>query len=453
MPVIEIKELASCKKELLIEVSQELFDDEVDKACSKLGKEISVPGFRKGKIPKYIIKSKYGAKIEEDAINKTIPKAYGEAIKEVDLIPIGNPVIGKVEAEKENLIRFSATIEHLPNFEIKRYSEFDFTWEIVKVTDEEISKEIANIQETFSELESVSGRAIEKGNYAIIDYKGTIDDESSEEMNEKGVQICIGEGRFLPELEAGIIGMSLGDHKEIVVAFPKDYHGKNLAGKKAVFKVILNEIKIKNLPELDDRFVKEHSNEENLEALRSSIEKRLKKEEEEEGKIALKEKIFIKLHEANHFEFPDSLVDSQARMMAYNGMRRMGFTDEIIQKEQERFLKFQEAVLPVARTSVITQLIMEKIKALKNFDVTEDELSEALKKVPDHSSQTASGIATSQNASTENNEKAHREYMQSKIYNNKVLDFLISKNRVEKVYIDRPKNISDNESVKRTLPA
>ena len=377
--------------------------------------------------------------MEEEAINQSIPAAYGEAVRELNLTPIGKPVIDKVETGGDKPIRFSAVFEHLPEFELKRVKDFNFNWEIVKVTDEDVDREVENIRQSFAELESVSGRSAQKGDYAIINYDGAIDGVPFEGGSAKGAQVCLGEGRLLKEFEEGIVGMSLGDVKEVDVPFPENYQSKELAGKKSVFKITLNEIKEKKFPEFTDAFVKENLQEESLEALRTSIRSQMEKTEEETGKQDLKEKMFLKLHEANAFDIPESLVESQARMMAYSGMRRIGFTDDMISQSRERFLKYQEAILPTARTSVISQLIADKLARMEKIEVTEAELEEELKQ--DHASHGphAGGAGRKR-------EEGHRDYVRAKVMDDKVFAFLMANNKVEKVYIDRKRNISDNET-------
>lgn len=441
MPTIGAKDVSPCKKELVIEVSPDIINEEVNKIFRRLGNEINIPGFRKGKIPVQIIKRKYGPQAQEEAINQSIPKAYSEAIKELGLTPVGNPVIDKVEVDGEKPVRFSATVEHLPPIDLKSYKGFKFEWKIVKVTDEEVDREVSRFQEGHSELESVSGRCAEKGDYVIIDFEGFTDGKPIAGGVGKGLQVCLGAGGFLPELEAGIIGMSLGDRKEIEAVFPEEYRSKDLAGKKTLFRVILNEIKIKNIPELTDSFVKEHFKEENLAAFKAAIRKDLEKREEEAGKLDLRDNIFLRIFEANKFDFPESLIESQARMMAYNGMRQVGFTEEMIKKDAEKFQHFKESLLPTARTSVLSQLIRERLKELENIEVKEEELADALNSGTDKS-----GKPFPMPMSRGKEDEAYLDYHRSRIIDEKIFEFLASNNNVEKVYIDRPKNISDNEN-------
>lgn len=446
LPTIEVKDISPCKKGLVIEVSFDIYSEEENKIFKRLGNEVNVPGFRKGKIPIQIIKRKYGPKVKEEAINQSIPKAYSEAIKELGLTPVGTPTIDDVEVDGEKPIRFSATVEHIPSIELKHYKDFKFDWEITKSTDEDIDLEITRIKEAYSELESVSGRCAEKGDYVIIDFEGFINGNPIERGVGKGVQVCLGSGGFLPDLEAGIVGMSLGDKKEIETVFPENYQSKQFAGKKAVFKVILNEIKIKTSPELTDSFVKEHFKEESLEAFKGTIRKELEKREEEKAKLILRDKFFLKIFEENRFDFPESLVESQARMMTYNGMRQMGFTEERVKREKEQFQKLKEAMLPTARTSVLSQLIMERLKEIEKFEVSEEDLKVALKG-------SLGGLGQAPPMSTHRGEEdglekggEHMDHLRAQIIHDKIFDFLVSNNQVEKVYIDRPKNISDNEN-------
>src|SRR5690625_2412934 len=269
---------------LTINVSADEFEKALDHAFKKVVKDVTLPGFRKGKIPRTIFENRFGVEsLYQDAVDFILPKAYGDAIDETGIFPVDQPKIDIEEIERGKDLIFTCEVTVKPEVELGEYKGLEVEEEAVDVTNEDVEEAMKTLQENQAELVIKEEGSIEDGNTAVIDFEGFLDGEPFEGGKGENHTLEIGSGQFIPGFEEQLIGKESGDETEITVTFPADYHAEDLAGKEAQFKVKIHEVKEKEIPELDDDFAKDVDEEvETLEELKAKKEEELKKEKEQQ---------------------------------------------------------------------------------------------------------------------------------------------------------------------------
>ena len=258
--------------QLEIEVDAETFDQGLQKSFVKNAKRFNIPGFRRGKAPRHLVERYYGEHVlYEDAINEVCPEAYEKAIEENDINPVDRPEIDIKQIGKGQPLIFTATVTVKPDVELGQYKGVEVEKTTAVVTDEDVEKEIERVRERNSRLITVEDRPAASGDTVTIDFEGFIDGVAFEGGKGTDYNLVLGSGTFIPGFEEQLTGASKGEEKEVNVTFPEDYHSKDLAGKDVVFRVTVKEIRVKELPELDDEFAKDVSEFETLEEYRSDI--------------------------------------------------------------------------------------------------------------------------------------------------------------------------------------
>jgi trigger factor len=262
---------------LTVEVPTEEVNAGLDKAFKKVVKEINVPGFRKGKMPRQMFEQRFGAEsLYQDALDFILPDAYANAVEEAGLNPVDRPEIDIVTLEKGQPLVFTAKVTVKPEVQLGEYKGLEVSQPATDVTDEEIENQLKENQERFAELAVKEDEAIVEGDTAVIDFEGFVDGEAFEGGKGESYSLEIGSNSFIPGFEEQLVGAKAGEEKDVEVTFPEEYHAAELAGKAATFKVKVNEVKSKELPELNDEFAKEIDPEvESLEALRTKMKETL----------------------------------------------------------------------------------------------------------------------------------------------------------------------------------
>ena len=263
---------------LTFEVPAEEFNNALDQAFKKVVKDIEVPGFRKGKMPRGLFEKRFGVEsLYQDAVDIVLPEAYTKAIDEPDIFPIAQPSVDIEQIEKGKDLIFTAEVEVKPEVTLGEYKGLEVEEKSVEITDEDVEEEIKKIQERHAELVVKDDEeAVEEGDTVVMDFEGFMDGEAFEGGKGENHSLEIGSGQFIPGFEEQLIGKKAGDDTEVKVTFPEDYHAEDLAGKEATFKVKIHEVKYKELPELDDEFAKDVDDEaETLEQLREKKKEQL----------------------------------------------------------------------------------------------------------------------------------------------------------------------------------
>ncbi len=376
---------------LTIEVDADKFTAAIKKAYDKNKGKMSVPGFRKGKVPQAMIEKMYGPDVfYEDAANFVIPDAYSEEIEAAkDLEVVSQPKIDVVQMEKGKNFIFTAEVALKPPVELGKYKGVKIDKIDTEVTDEDIDKEIKREQEANARIITVDDRPIKDGDTAVIDFEGFIDDVAFEGGKGDNYSLVIGSGSFIPGFEDQLIGKNKGDETDVNVTFPEDYNAKDLAGKPAVFKVKINEIKVKELPELDDEFASEVSEFDTMAEYREDVKKNLAERKEKEAKEKKEDAVIEAIVKDSKMEIPEAMVDTQTKNMVNDYARRL--QSQGLSLEQYFMFtgldmeKFTEQMKPGALKRIESRLILEAIVKAENFEVSDEEYEKELERIAEES--------------------------------------------------------------------
>ncbi len=381
---------AEDKNEVKLEITVEakVFEDGIKKVFTKNSKYITIPGFRKGKAPLNIVEKFYGAEIfYEDAFNEIVPEIYEKALADNKIEAVTRPEIDVVQMEKGKDLIFTATVAEKPEVKLGKYKGVSVEKVEYKVTDEDIEKDLKAKQEQNSRMVTISDRAVESKDIAVIDFDGSVDGVHFEGGKAENYELEIGSNSFIPGFEDQIIGMKIDEEKDINVKFPEDYFSKELAGKDAVFAVKLHEIKRKELPELDDEFAKDVSEFDTIKELKEDIKTKLTKSNEEKAKREIEEAAIIAACDAAKVEIPEGMVEIELDNMVEDMNRRLQYQginfDQYLNMIGRTMADFRNESKETAEKSVKTRLVLEAIFADAKLEIKDDEVEAKLKELAD----------------------------------------------------------------------
>lgn len=380
---LQVEKLEKNMVKLTIEASTEEFNAAVEKAYQKNRGKISVQGFRKGKAPRTIIEKMYGANIFfEDAANIIIPDAYEKAAKESDLEIVSQPEIDVVQIEKGKPFIFTATVAVKPEVTLGEYKGIEVEKAEIEVTEEDINTELDRVREQNSRTSTVEDRAIENNDIAVIDFEGFVDGEAFEGGKGTDYSLVIGSHSFIDTFEEQLIGKKAGEDVEVNVTFPEEYQAKELAGKPALFKVTVKEVKVKELPELNDEFAQDVSEFETLADYKEDIKKNLYDRKHTAAMSAREEAVVDKVIENATMEIPDPMIDTQVRQMAEDFARRIQ-SQGLSMEQYFQFTgmdpkKFLDQIKPQALKRIQSRLVLEAIVKAENIEVSDEEMEKEL---------------------------------------------------------------------------
>ena len=365
---------------LVIETTAEEFEKGLNEAYNKNKGKITLPGFRKGKAPRKMVEKFYGAEVfYEDAANAIIPEAYAEAAEESKLEIVSQPKIDVVQLEQGKPFIFSAEVAVKPEVELGQYKGVEVAKVDSEVTDEDIANELKKVQEQNSRTISVAERAVKDGDMTVIDFEGFVDGKAFEGGKGENYPLTIGSHSFIDTFEDQIIGMNIGDEKEINVTFPEEYHAEELKGKPATFKVKVNEIKEKQLPELDDDFAQDVSDFDTMDAYKESLVSQLKERKANEAKVKKEDEAMEKIIEAAKMDIPEAMINTQVNRMAEDFARRLqqqGLSiEQYFQYTGMTAEKIIDDMKPEALTRIKSRLVLEAIVKAENIEVSDDEVN------------------------------------------------------------------------------
>ena len=366
--------------ELQFSVDKATFDAAVSAVYRKQVKNITVPGFRKGKAPRSVIEKMYGTGVfYEDAINDLIPAAYTEAAAESKLEIVGQPEFDVVSIDENGLL-LSAKVYVKPEVEIKDYCGIEVEKEIEAVTDEDVDREIETVRERNSREIDVTDRAAEMGDTTVIDFEGSCDGVAFEGGKGTDYALKLGSGSFIPGFEEQIVGKSIDEEFDVNVTFPEEYHAAELAGKPAVFKVKIHAITRVELPELDDDFAKDVSEFDTFAEYKADIKAKIEKRHETAAENAVEDKLVEVLIEKLEAEIPEAMYEAETENFVRDydtRLRSQGLDLKTYFKYTGMNLdSLREQMRPQAERQVKARLALEKIAALENLEATEDDVNE-----------------------------------------------------------------------------
>lgn len=375
---LQVEKLEKNMVKLTIEASAEEFDAAIEKAYQKNKGKINVQGFRKGKAPRAMIEKMYGAGVFfEDAANFIIPEAYEKAAKESGLDIVSRPEIDVVQIGAGQSFIFTATVAVKPEVTLGEYKGIKVEKTEVSVSDEEVNAELDRVREQNSRTISIEDRAVAEGDIAVIDFEGFVDGVAFEGGKGTDYSLTIGSHSFIDTFEDQLVGKNIGEEVEVNVTFPAEYHAENLAGKPAMFKVKINEIKVKELPEADDDFAKDVSEFDTLAEYKEDIKKTLTERAEKEAKTKKEDAVVAKAVENATYEIPDAIIDTQARQMAEEFAYRLqaqGLSlEQYFQYTGMDANKYIETLKPQALKRTETRLVLEAIVKAEDITVSDEE--------------------------------------------------------------------------------
>lgn len=373
---------------LTVTVEADEFDKALDEAFKKVSKEVSVPGFRKGKIPRQMFEKRFGVEsLYQDALDIVLSPNYAKAVQEEDINPVDQPEIDIVEMEKGKDLVFTAKVTVEPEVELGEYKGLEVEEMSTEVTDDDVDHEIGHLLESHTEMVvKDEGEAIENGDTVNLDFDGYVDGEQFEGGKAEGYDLEIGSGSFIEGFEEQLVGLKVDDEKDVEVTFPEEYHAENLAGKPATFKVKINSIKVKETPELDDELVKElDQGVETVDELKEKVQKDLKESKEQQADAQLKEELVTKASDNAEIDVPEAMVKTETDRMLQEFEQRLsqqGINLEMYQQlsgQDEEALR--EQMKDDAEKRVRTNLTLRQIAADENIEVTESDIDEELEKM------------------------------------------------------------------------
>ena len=386
---LQVENLEHNMAELTITVSAEEVEKALQAAYLKQRSKISLPGFRKGKVPRQMIEKMYGPEVfYDEAANHMISEAYGKAYDECELEIASQPTIDVVQLEKGKDFIFTAEVAVKPEVKLGEYKGLKVDKVSTRVMQKEVDEEIEKERERNARTVEVTDRAVQDKDIVTLDFEGFVDGVAFEGGKGENYPLTIGSGAFIPGFEEQLIGAEIDKETEVKVTFPEEYQAKELAGKEAVFKCTVHEIKAKELPELDDEFASEVSEEaETLEDYKAEVKAKIKERKENEGKEK-KENQAVEQAVANaEIDLPAPMVDLQAKQMADDFARRImqqGMSvEQYFQFTGLNEEKMMEELKPQAEKRIRTRLVLEAIVAAENIEVSDERLDEELQKMAD----------------------------------------------------------------------
>ncbi len=377
---VQVENLEKNMAKLTIEVSAEELEKAIQAAYMKQRSKINIPGFRKGKVPRQMIEKMYGAEIfYEDAVNTLVSQEYPKAAEESGLD------INVEQLEKGKPFIFTSEVAVKPEVTLGKYMGVQVKKMDISVTEEEITAEIDKERENNARTITIEDRAVADGDTAVIDFEGFVDGEAFEGGKGENHSLVIGSHSFIDTFEEQLIGKNTGEDVEVNVTFPEDYHAPELAGKPALFKVKINEIKTKELPELDDEFAQDVSEFDTLAEYKESVEKKLTQRKETNAKRQKEEEAIQKVIEDSQMEIPDAMVETQTRSMLddfANRIAQQGLSmEQYMQFTGMNVEKMMEQMRPDALKRIQSSLVLEAIAKVENIEVSEEELNSEINRM------------------------------------------------------------------------
>ena len=380
---LQVEKLEKNMAKLTVEVPAEEVEAALQNAYLKNRKQISVPGFRKGKVPRQMIEKMYGPEVfYDDAANALIQKAYPQAADECELEIVSRPTVDIVQLEKGKPFIFTAEVAVKPEVTLGQYKGIEVEKADTTATDEEVAAELDKEREANSRTITVEDRAVQDGDMTVIDFEGFVDGEAFEGGKGTDYPLTIGSGAFIPGFEEKLVGAEIGKEVEVDVTFPEEYHAKELAGKPAVFKCTVKEIKVKELPELDDDFAQDVSDFDTLEEYKADVRKKVEEKKAAEAKAQKEDAVIEKIIEGATMEIPEAMVKTQAERMVDEFAQRLqmqGLTmEQYLQFTGGNVQALVEQSKPQALKRIQSRLVLEAVAAAENLTASDEELDAEL---------------------------------------------------------------------------
>ncbi len=412
-----------------IKLTEKEWKDAIEKAYNKTKGKYSMPGFRKGKVPMHLLVSTYGEGIfYEDAINNAFPEYYGEVLeKEPSIFAIAQPEVD-IKDISEKGITMIAIVPVKPEVKLGEYKGITFEKKVYNVKDEDVEEDIKRLQERNSRMIDVTDRAVENGDTVIIDYSGSVDGVKFEGGTAEKQTLIIGSNTFIPGFEEQLIGMNIGDEKDINVKFPDDYHAENLKGKDSVFAIKLHEIKKKELPEVNDEFIKDAVGAESVDAYKEEVKARLAKQNADRAERELEDEIVKKVTETTEVEIPDALIERQIDNMVQEMAYRLSYQglklEDYLKYMGQTIDEYRKGFEAQASDIVKSQLVIEQIIENEKIEATDEDVEKRVEEMAKNQDKPVPDIKKNMGA-------RQLDYVKNEIIIKKLFELLKSENTVK----------------------
>lgn len=385
---LQVENLEKNMAKMTVEVPAENLEKAIKTAFNKNKNRFNIPGFRKGKAPLAMIEKMYGPEVfYEEAANLVLDESYPEAAKESNLEIVSRPEIDIVQIEKGKTFIYTATVAVKPEVTLGDYKGIQVEKASAEVTDEDVENELKRVQNQNSRLLTIEDRPVQDGDQTVIDFDGYVDGKRFEGGKSEDYPLTIGSHSFIDTFEEQLIGKNIGEECEVNVTFPEEYHAKELAGKPAVFKVTVKEIKMKELPDLNDEFAEEVSEFETLDEYKADIKSKLLERKQKEAATENENRVVEKVVENASMEIPEKMLETQVQTMINDYARRMqsqGMSmDQYMQYTGMTLESLKEQTKPQAEKSIRTRLALEAVVKAEDIKVSEEAVEEELQKMAD----------------------------------------------------------------------
>ncbi len=429
---------------LEITIEAEKFDNAIKKVYFQNAKYFNIPGFRKGKAPQNIVEKYYGKEIfYEDAFNDVVPAEYEKALEENKIDAVSKPEIDVVTMEKGQDLVFTAVVQTKPEAKLKKYKGIEIEKIEYNVKDSDIDNELKDMQDKNSRLVTVEDRAAQKDDTAVIDFEGFVDGIPFDGGKAENHNLVLGSHSFIEGFEDQVIGMNIGEEKEINVTFPEEYFSKNLAGKPAVFKVKLNELKKKELPKLDDEFAKDVSEYDTLDELKQSIKEKLEKQFKDREKYEKEDAAVRELLKELEVDIPSGMIEMEVENMMRDMEQRMSYQGlkmeqylKMMNKTEEQFKKEYE---PQAIDAIKSRLAIEVVIKSEKIEATDEEINAKIEEMAANYGKEPKELQENANI---------RDYIKNGIENEKAMEFLVANSKEKKAVKKETKKEEKTETKK-----
>ena len=380
---LQVEKLEKNMAKLTIEVGADELDKAIESAYQKQKGKISIPGCRKGKVPRQVVEKMYGKEVfYEDAANILIPDAYEKALDECEEDIVSSPKIDVTQIEAGKPFIFTAEVALKPEVKLGKYKGVKVEKADVVVTDEEVDEVIEKERENNARNITVEDRAVKDGDMTVIDFEGFVDGEAFDGGKGENYPLTIGSGAFIPGFEEQLVGSEIGKEVEVNVTFPEDYHAENLKGKAAVFKCTVKEIKEKELPELDDEFASEVSEFETLTEYKEDVKKNLEEKKMKEAKENKEREAVEAVVDLSEMDIPEAMVETQQRQMVDEFAQRITMQglsmEQYFQFTGTSYQQMLENVKPQAEKRIQSRLVLEAIAEAEKIEVTDEDFEKEI---------------------------------------------------------------------------
>lgn len=424
---VEVQEVGPCAKRLDIEIAPENVKQKLDQAYRELAKKVSIRGFRKGKVPRPVLERYHRTSVEKEVLQKLVPESFQQAVKDRGLRAVGQPKLDDINLDSEKALRFTATVEVIPEISLQTYEGWELTKEVQAIAESDIERQLQELQNRHVRLNAVDeDRPVREGDYVLISYEGFRDAQPVPGSKTENYGLVMGSKTMIADVERGLFGMHKGEMRQIPVRFAEDSQNTTLAGQEVTFHVTINEIKERVLPSLDDEFAKEAGSVETLDELQDKLRKTLEASAERVARRALHEAVVAHLIEANPLELPPGMVEGETQALIIDmerELRPQGIKEDTSQlTEDHREQLQQRAVMRIKR-----ELLIEEIAKREGLTADDSEVDGELKRVAERTEQRVEYIRRQMEQS------GALESIRRGILADKVLDFVAGRCTIHEV--------------------